>query len=203
MIGLIIKDLMNLKKLSKYYLLILAFYFIIGIAGGDQNMFGVMLIMLAVMIPMTALSYDEKNKWERYALTMPLTRGTLVLSKYILGLIFLITALVLSLLSNTVFSDVILFENLMINLTTLSVGIIMMSFIFPILLKYGVEKGRILMMIVIFAPTALIVMLSKLGISVPDTGKIEMFLKFLPVVALAFYVVSIFVSMSIYKKKEF
>ncbi|WP_312699044.1 ABC-2 transporter permease [Sedimentibacter sp.] len=203
MIGLIIKDLMNLKKLSKFYLLILAFYFIIGMAGEDQNMFGVMLIMLAVMIPMTALSYDEKNKWDRYALTMPLTRGTLVLSKYILGLIFLITALVLALLSNAVFSDVILFENLMINLTTLSVGIIMMSFIFPILLKYGVEKGRILMMIVIFAPTALIVMLSKLGISVPDTGKIEMFLKFLPVVALAFYVVSIFVSMSIYKKKEF
>ncbi len=203
MIGLIIKDLMNLKKLSKFYLLILAFYFIISMAGEDQNMFGVMLIMLAVMIPMTALSYDEKNKWDRYALTMPLTRGTLVLSKYILGLIFLITALVLALLSNAVFSDVILFENLMINLTTLSVGIIMMSFIFPILLKYGVEKGRILMMIVIFAPTALIVMLSKLGISVPDTGKIEMFLKFLPVVALAFYVVSIFVSMSIYKKKEF
>ena len=34
MIGLIIKDLMNLKKLSKYYLLILSFYFIIGMAGG-------------------------------------------------------------------------------------------------------------------------------------------------------------------------
>ena len=203
MIGLIIKDLMNLKKLSKFYLLILAFYFIISMAGEDQNMFGVMLIMLAVMIPMTALSYDEKNKWDRYALTMPLTRGTLVLSKYILGLIFLITALVLALLSNAVFSDVILFENLMINLTTLSVGIIMMSFIFPILLKYGVEKGRILMMIVIFAPTALIVMLSKLGIPAPDPGKIEMFLKFLPVAAVAIYTLSIFVSMSIYKKKEF
>ena len=166
-------------------------------------MFSVMLIMLAVMIPMTALSYDEKNKWDRYALTMPLMRGTIVLSKYILNLIFLITAFILALLSNIVFTDIILFENIMINLSTLSVGIIMMSFIFPILLKYGVEKGRILMMIVIFVPTAIVVMLPKLGIPAPDPEKIEILLKFLPAAALAVYVVSIFVSMSIYKNKEF
>lgn len=203
MIGLIIKDLMNLKKLSKFYLLLLAFYFIIGMSGENQNMFSVMLIMLAVMIPMTALSYDEKNKWDRYALTMPLMRGTLILSKYILGLILLIAAFVLAMLSNVVFSDTTLFENLMINLTTISAGLIMMSFIFPMLFKYGVEKGRILMMIVIFAPTAFIIMISKLGIPAPDPGTIEIFLKFLPVAAIAMYALSIIVSMSVYKKKEF
>ena len=58
MIGLIIKDLINLKKLSKIYLLLMAFYFIVGMAGGNQDMFSGMVVMLAVMIPITALSYD-------------------------------------------------------------------------------------------------------------------------------------------------
>ncbi|NYB74363.1 ABC-2 transporter permease [Sedimentibacter hydroxybenzoicus DSM 7310] len=203
MIGLIIKDLINLKKLSKIYLLILLFYFIVSIAGGNQDMFGGMIVMLAVMIPITALSYDEKNKWDRYALTMPLMRGTIVLSKYILGLIFLIAAFTLAFITNIIFTEIILYENLMINLTTFSVGIIMISFILPIILKFGVEKGRILMMIVIFTPVAIIVMLPKLGIPAPEQETIEMFLKYLPVAAIITYVLSILVSVSIYKKKEF
>ncbi|WP_312811012.1 ABC-2 transporter permease [Sedimentibacter sp.] len=203
MIGLIIKDLINLKKLSKIYLLILLFYFIVSMAGGNQDMFGGMIVMLAVMIPITALSYDEKNKWNRYALTMPLMRGTIVLSKYILGLIFLIAAFTLAFITNIIFTEIILYENLMINLTTFSVGIIMISFILPIILKFGVEKGRILMMIVIFTPVAIIVMLPKLGIPAPEQETIEMFLKYLPIAAIITYVLSILVSVSIYKKKEF
>lgn len=203
MIGLIIKDLINLKKLSKIYLLILLFYFIVSIAGGNQDMFGGMIVMLAVMIPITALSYDEKNKWDRYALTMPLMRGTIVLSKYILGLIFLIAAFTLAFITNIIFTEIILYENLMINLTTFSVGIIMISFILPIILKFGVEKGRILMMIVIFTPVAIIVMLPKLGIPAPEQETIEVFLKYLPIAAIITYVLSILVSVSIYKKKEF
>ncbi|WP_313162932.1 ABC-2 transporter permease [Sedimentibacter sp.] len=203
MIGLIIKDLINLKKLSKIYLLILLFYFIVSMAGGNQDMFGGMIVMLAVMIPITALSYDEKNKWNRYALTMPLMRGTIVLSKYILGLIFLIAASTLAFITNIIFTEIILYENLMINLTTFSVGIIMISFILPIILKFGVEKGRILMMIVIFTPVAIIVMLPKLGIPAPEQETIEMFLKYLPIAAIITYVLSILVSVSIYKKKEF
>ncbi|WP_313343199.1 ABC-2 transporter permease [Sedimentibacter sp.] len=203
MIGLIIKDLINLKKLSKVYLLILLFYFIVGMAGGNQDMFGGMIVMLAVMIPITALSYDEKNKWDRYALTMPLMRGTIVLSKYVLGLIFLIAAFTLALITNIIFTEIILYENLMINLTTFSVGIIMISFVLPIILKFGVEKGRILMMIVFFTPVAIIVMLPKLGIPAPEQETIEMFLRYLPIAAIITYVLSILVSMSIYKKKEF
>lgn len=203
MIGLIIKDLINLKKLSKIYLLLMAFYFIVGMVGGNQDMFSGMVVMLAVMVPITALSYDEKNKWDRYALTMPLMRGTIVLSKYILGLIFLIAAFILAFLSNIIFTETILYENLTINLTILSVGIIMMSFILPIILKFGVEKGRILMMIVIFTPVAIIVMLPKLGIPAPEQETIEIFLKYLPVTAIITYALSILISMSIYKKKEF
>ncbi len=203
MIGLIIKDLINLKKLSKIYLLLMAFYFIVGMAGGNQDMFSGMVVMLAVMIPITALSYDEKNKWDRYALTMPLMRGTIVLSKYVLGLIFLITAFILAFLSNIIFTETILYENLMINLTILSVGIMMMSFVLPIILKFGVEKGRILMMIVFFTPVAIIAMLPKLGIPTPEQGTIEIFLKYLPVAAIITYALSILISMSIYKKKEF
>lgn len=203
MTGLILKDLINLKKQARIYLILVLFYLVLGIANESSDMFSTMMIVVSAIIPITAMSYDERSKWDRYALTMPLSRESMVASKYILGLIFLTASFILSMLFNSFFSNISLVENVMTCLATLSVGIVIMSVIFPLIFKFGVEKGRIFMMIVLFTPTALILLLSKLGISMPDDETIQSLLYLSPIVAAVIFIASIYISMSIYKKKEF
>ncbi len=203
MIGLILKDSLNLKRHLKLYLILVAFYFILGIANKDFAMFGSMIAMMAVILPVTSMAYDEKNNWDRYALTMPVSRRDLVISRYILSFIFLIFAFILSMLLSLIFKSGSFIEGVLVNTGILLFGIIIMSVIFPILFKYGVEKGRIFMMIVLFAPTAAIMLLSKLGFKLPEKETAEALLYLLPIIALAAAAASIFISVSIYRKKEF
>lgn len=204
MIGLILKDLLNLKKQAKIYLILVIFYFVFGITNKNPSMFSTMMTLVAVMIPITAMSYDERSKWDRYALTMPISRETIVGSRYLMGLIFLLTAFSLSILANMVFSKMYITEDVLTSsLATLSIGITIMSFIFPIMFKFGVEKGRILIMLVFFAPIALIPLLSKLGITMPNEETIKSFIYLSPLIATLIFTASIYISWSIYKKKEF
>lgn len=203
MTGLILKDLINLKKQARVYLILVLFYLVLGVANESSDMFSTMMIVVSAIIPITAMSYDERSKWDRYALTMPLSRKSMVASKYILGLIFLVASFILSMLFNSFFSNISLMENVMTCLATLSIGMVIMSVIFPLIFKFGVEKGRIFMMIVLFAPTALILLLSKFEISMPDEETIKSLLYLSPIVAAVIFIASIYISMSIYNKKEF
>jgi len=142
MTGLILKDLINLKKQARVYLILVLFYLVLGIANESSDMFSTMMIVVSAIIPITAMSYDERSKWDRYALTMPLSRKSMVASKYILGLIFLVASFILSMLFNSFFSNISLMENVMICLATLSIGMVIMSVIFPLIFKFGVEKAR-------------------------------------------------------------
>lgn len=203
MTGLILKDLLNLKKQAKVYLILVIFYFVLAIFNENSSMFSSMMTMIAVMIPLTAMSYDERSKWDRYALTMPISRKVIVASRYLLGMIFIAAAFVLSVLVNMVFSKMYSIESILISLASLSAGITVMSVIFPLLFKYGVEKGRILMMLVLFTPIAILMMVSKLGLSMPDEETIKSFIFLSPIIALMLLLVSIYISLSIYRKKEF
>jgi ABC-2 type transport system permease protein len=166
-------------------------------------MFTSMMTMVAVLIPLTAMAYDERSKWDRYALTMPISRKNMVMSRYLLGLIFLIVAFVLSMLVNIVISNMKTAENTLVVLGGFSTGLMLMSVIFPLLFKFGVEKGRIFMMIVIFIPVAALMMISKLGISMPDEEIIKSVIYLSPIIGAVIFLISIYVSLWIYKKKEF
>ncbi|MGB4606880.1 MAG: ABC-2 transporter permease [Tissierellia bacterium] len=203
MTGLIIKDLLNLKKQGKIYLLLVVFYFAMGLVNENTSMFTSMMTMVAVLIPLTAMAYDERSKWDRYALTMPISRKNMVMSRYLLGLIFLIVAFVLSMLVNMVISNMKTAENTLVVLGGFSTGLMLMSVIFPLLFKFGVEKGRIFMMIVIFIPVAALMMISKLGISMPDEEIIKSVIYLSPIIGAVIFLISIYVSLWIYKKKEF
>lgn len=53
--------------------------------------------LIAGMMPLSLYSYDERSKWDKYCLTMPLTRKRYVCGKYLFGLLLtlLLAALIL------------------------------------------------------------------------------------------------------------
>ena len=78
--GLLLKDLVNLGKQARSLLLILVFYFVFALFGEDRTIFGGIISILMFMMVITSLAYDERAKWDRYALTMPVSRSLMVLS---------------------------------------------------------------------------------------------------------------------------
>jgi len=207
MIGLILKDLFGLKKQGKILLFIVVFYIIYSISLKSISMLGGMGLIMCALMPITSMSYDEFCKWDRYALSMPVTRKTIVLSKYILGIIFELLGIIviapISILIVKITGEMKVDEAMLMLIAISGVGITFLSFVFPIMFKFGVEKGRMLMMIVIFAPTLLVFLLPKFNIKIPSEQTLKHLIYVLPFVVIAILLVSIQLSIKMYEKKEF
>lgn len=96
--GLILKDIYNLKKQYKVLLLLFVFYTGFSLFTGDAGFLTGVLSLMMVMLTITTLAYDERSKWEKYALTMPVSRTDLVLSKYLLGFLLSVATFILNLI---------------------------------------------------------------------------------------------------------
>lgn len=201
--GLILKDLINLKRQGKVIGLMLVFYIVLSLASENTPMFGGIIMIMCAMLPITAMAYDERAKWDKYALTMPVSRKDMVISKYLLGLAFACAAFLVYLVFSLIASLYTIKETLFISLGLLAVGIIFMSVILPIIFKFGVEKARLLMLLVLFVPTGLIVLASKMGLKAPGEDTVYAMAYASPVVVIAFLIVSAVMSLKIYANKEF
>jgi len=141
--GLILKDFYNLGRQNKVILAAIAFYLIFSLANKDSSFFGGMLTFLMVMQTMTAMAYDEKSKWDRYALAMPVSRTDMVLSKYILGVILLVIAFA----ANLIFMVATGTEPVMalnVSLVMAGIGLFSILVTLPVLFKFGMEREDIL-----------------------------------------------------------
>lgn len=222
--GLILKDLFVLRKIAVLYLVIEGVLLASSLFNPAMQMFAILyFLILAMMLPITALAYDERAGWEKYALTMPVTRKKLVASKYLLGLILLGTSLVLMILF-IIFAyeflatySVNYIEMTFRLVLAVVVGCLFLSVLMPIMLKLGTEKGRIVMMLMIFIPVGAVLILSKTGVldsfaldSNDAFAKIELILNNIPLllllaaaVCLLMLGISLWISFMIVKHKEY
>lgn len=214
MTGLIVKDFCTLKKQMKIYIVFLAFYAIYGIAVKKSSMFLGMCSMLSMILPISTFSWDEYVKWDKYAMALPLSPKLIVLSKYIVALLLetitIIIGLPLIIMIEFTKGKVHLFESLITCLVIVSVGIIFYSIFLPNIYYFGVEKARIILLILIAIPSVLIFLIlnSKIPIlNIEQLRPSKTLLELLPFilfgVAIISFVVSFFISVAIYKKKEF
>ena len=75
------------------------------------------------------------------------------------------------------------------------------SMIIPLLYKFGVEKSRIMIILVLGLPTLLLSFLAKSGIKINENFLIFL-LKISPVLLIGILILSIFLSTAIFSKKE-
>ena len=206
--GLIIKDLFTLAKQARVFLAVMIFYLIYSIATTNVTMFAAMLTLFVGFLPINAMAFDEQSKWNKYALSMPLTRKDLVLSKYVLsgiaGLIaMLINFAVIMILIRLTNSSTSPKEASLYILGSGGVLVFYIALVLPILFKFGVEKGRMLMMAVFFAPVLIVMLLPKLGIPKPSADLLKFLPYLAPPVLIVILLISINISIRIYQKKEF
>ena len=138
--GLLIKDWKTLVKQTKVMLAITAL--LACVPGSYMSAFA---LFYAAMLPITALAYDERAKWDELAAMMPYTTKSIVGSKYVLGLTLVLPVLALSMLSRLiVHSTPIASEDTVALLITACLSLILMAIDLPFMFRFGVEKGRLI-----------------------------------------------------------
>lgn len=209
--GLLLKDFCILKKQIKLMVVFVIFYAIWAVAAKMPTMMGTMVILLSIMMPISSMSYDEAGQWYRYAFSLPIPRRTLVLSKYVLGFLVSLGGLVVSAIGNIIILALTNGENAWESWLTiigfLELGVIFLSIIIPILFKYGVEKGRLFIVVIAVIPSLLVALLGSTlktsGTLMPSAELLQAILYSSPLFTLAIFLISFRISVGICRKKEY
>lgn len=207
--GLILKDFLLIKGNARTILIFLLVFGLIALEGNDFLYF--VPAFISMMMFMTTFSYDEYNKWDAYAISLPIKKKELVLSKYVGSILLLAVALLgtflIAFLVGLVNQDFDIQKTLSLLLGCGASILLLQAFMYPLLIKFGVEKGRIGLFVGIFLGSFFIgFVLQNVSLSIPES--VVVFLKqYLPwLLGIGLGIVLILsyeIAKRIYLKKEF
>lgn len=199
MLACLKKDYYTIWGYCRYLLFAIGLFMVLPYISNDTeaSFYAIYPRLFAGMIPLTIYTYDEREHWCTYCSTLPISRKTYVLAKYLLGIL-----LTLSVSAINGAMD-LLFTMLGRKGAELSLGmgiamsLLMSGFTMPFVYRFGAEKGRIVYLIAVGAGAVL----SMSVLSAPpavEAGNDLILLLF----ALALYVLSALLSVRFYKKRE-
>jgi ABC-2 type transport system permease protein len=210
--GLLLNNYYSLQNNIKSSLGIALLLSLVSFAGVDRSVLNAVIaaqIWIFVLSIGASLQMDEASKWNRFELTMPIRRKTVIHAKYLsfLMLILMGTAVSLVTLALTYVSKGDIAH---LNLSTgytfgLSLSISTLAIYYPVILKFGVEKSEQMVMIsagLSLGLRLLVWMLLNLyrddvNFNGPETGYVTL----IPAVLL--FAVSYLFAVRIHRNKEF
>lgn len=206
--GLLLKDMRALKSTFTILAGFMLLYAVFGVVSDNSSMFTAVLAIIIMMLPANSISYDEFYHWDRYVLTMPVSRKMVVQSKYILC--FLLVGFML--VTGTVFVmllDGSAADALLSTMMVAAVSLMMATAALPCMLKWGAQRGRLVLCAVAGAAGA--VMATGLMFLKDDTMTIgdamvvlqDMILLGTLLLTVIVVVVSYFIALRLYERKEF
>ena len=208
--SLILKDFISLKSYGKTLAIIIGFFTIVTFTNDEPSFLSGMIILLMSMLPITSFSYDQHAKWDLFSQTLPMSRKQLVMSKYVLGIITIGIGVLLATLFNVV---VALVKSIEVDLRYLIeangfialAALLFLSILIPLVYKFGVEKSRMLMIVVLAIPSVLVIGLPKDVVTIPMLDEIRPAILFVSGLVCVGFVMflSYVISVRIYMKKDF
>ncbi|OAA84861.1 ABC-2 transporter permease [Clostridium ljungdahlii] len=213
--GLILKDLYNLKKTSKFLIIWIVGFGVLFFQQNNMAFLDGFVVILASMLVTNTITYDNMVKWDKYALTMPVTRRDVVLSKYlvstILSLIGAGIAVALCFAQGIYKHNLDMVEIFEATGLVLAVGFLFISIVLPVIYKFGVEKSRIVIFLVFFLAFAGITgisrsKLAKLSFSPLVKQYMDIVLQYLPfimlIMTILIMIASYCISVKVYGNKD-
>jgi hypothetical protein len=215
--GLILKDFINLKKNVKTFGVLTLLYAVMAIYSSDTGFFSSIFTMLLAILTLSLYSYDEMAKWDPFAMTMPISKDDIVQGKYIMMLLLTLIGSVYSSVFTAILNIINKSDSLFLGFENIGIGaaivILFYSITMPFITKLGVEKARLIFFAIYIVPFIIIMTLNnmiksgKLVISEQVAGMAETFIKYVhllvPLLLLIALGLSYWISVNIYRKKEF
>ena len=166
MLGLLEKDLRLLKGQKNFFLIILLITVFLSL-NSEDNFAVTYLTFIAGFMTISSFGYDDNGNCMPFLLTLPVSRRLYVKSKYVLG--FLLTFI--GWLAGMVISTVTAFlhkapptaEAALFQLAWVFLWMIMLSFVLPMLFKFGAEKGRMATLAMMLVFMAIVFVFTKLA----------------------------------------
>lgn len=215
--GLLLKDFINLKKNFKVLAAILVFYVFLAFSSDNPSFISTMCTVIFAMLTLTTYSYDDYAKWDPYALTLPISKKTIVQSKYLLLIILSVFSFIFGSVALYFINSLAGKQDLREGLITTALGAAIVLFsnciIIPLVTKLGVEKARLILFAIYGIPIILgSIILKKLMARYPEppAAFIEAMNTFvnnayiiIPLVVIVALLISYYITLGIYNKKEF
>ncbi|SHJ49937.1 ABC-2 transporter permease [Hespellia stercorisuis] len=215
--GLLLKDVIILRE-QKMLLVLMLFISVMMMTEnkGDISFVAGYVILLSTTIATSSISYDDAGKGTAFLFTMPCTRRMYVVEKYVYGVMLSLVggALVLGIgcVASLMAKSTIHVSSYLATVAGCEfIGIVFMSVMLPLFLKYGQEKGRIVFIVMFFSIFGLLILINKTGIT--KNVDVNHFLEnalspgiswiVMIAVSAVLLVVSILVSMRVMEKREF
>lgn len=162
--SLILKDLYNTVHNAKSMLFILVVFAAVFIPSSGVEGYVFACAVLCSMMIVTTFAFDDTSKWTRYAMVMPVSRQDLVAGKFVVLAIFCavgsLSGIVLGLIGGLILKKVSLDLAglgglLLLALAAWSVSLVFGSMSIPLVLRFGAEKGRVLLLVSFLVPAAI------------------------------------------------
>lgn len=148
MIGLLKKDLYVAGRSGRLLLVLALVFSMVPSLGAFGSTYA---MMMAVMMPLNSIAYDERCKWDRYAAMMPYRTGQLVWSKYLLSYLYTLLGggiIVLgAFLRGMTTGAADWKETAEMSVMLASVMLFITALGLPLLYRFGSEKGRLAMIL--------------------------------------------------------
>ncbi len=201
MLGTIIKDFKNIFGQFIYYFVLMVVFMAVSVITKNIYYYMGAIVFFCVAVPLSALAYDEKDNWDKFALASGVTRNQLAVSRYLLGLIVFLPMWAVSFILVAA-GGMWNIENLSVLLSYGGIALLTIDAILPVVLKIGVEKGRLVYILTILNVIALGGVLAFL---VEAIGGDSVLYSSVAVLALgiAGFFLSIKIACNIYRKKDF
>lgn len=214
--GLLLKDLSILKTQGRSAVLIMAIALFMLIAGNNTAFAVVYANILFVTFGITTISYDNYDNGYAFLFTLPISRKLYVMEKYVFSMLSIATGTVLSLILMIVVSFIKVDYILTTSEIAFVIGygvsaIVISSIMLPVNLKFGPEKGRIAMVVLIAIVMSGIFAMAKIS-GTMDLTPVYLGIREIPtfliiglfsVIVLLILTCSYLISCKIMEKKEF
>lgn len=200
--GLLIKDCLLLKNIRKVFLFMILSACFCSLAMQDKNFIGGYLMVFFGTVCLSSISYDEMDQGNLTIFSFPIERKTYVQEKYVYGLLLLLSALLLSTLFLLSWFS---WKSIASNMIMFGIGLLFLAVSLPFQLKYGHEKGRLVMLLVLMILAGGLVVIDMNGLLKQwlETSSLVLdALIYFGFVVFA-YIISLRISISIMEKKEF
>ena len=200
----------NLKSVYKQIWYIWIIW--IGVAIYNPFFLNILLGMSVLLTVYQVMAYEDHNNIDYLISYLPVKRNEYVLSRYLLGIVSILLASILLCIVYFVSIKINDLQGISLNLllpTSITSAILSMSVIIPLVLKFGINKGRVFMsIIVILVSTMPLSLMSDIS---QDSKTLETIMNIINsvgmplitvVINIIILLVSIGISINLYKNKE-
>ncbi len=194
--GLLIKDAFTMMKETKYFFILAVVMMFL-----QNDFLFSYIIVYAAMLPMAAQAYDERVKWDKMAQTLPLTVDQIVGSKYIMGYLSAFAA-VLMVLAARLLGRSFRAEEFGMLLIVVCVALVVQALNIPLMFWIGVERGRLLFIILVIGAAMAASSIWQEAITAPLTLNIRLLLSAAFGVTVIVNIISFYLCRIVYNRKQ-